>query len=255
MNDESTDPVTFANFAPRRKIGLLKPLGVIDNAAYEFYRLAPPGIMAVMIPIGLGEFSAQDVERVFAPLDGYLDTLMSRGVDIVAQSGTPLPILIGIEAHDRMMRHMHERTGLPATSTVLAVVAAARDLGIRRIVHVNKWTQAMNRVLADFYEREGVATLGVTSKVLAPSEFTRIASRDNMRLAYELGKQAFADYPDCDGLYLGGGAWIAEPVARQLEAEYGKPVICNTSAMIRHCCKIVGAWTPVAGHSRLMATA
>jgi hypothetical protein len=53
---------------------------------------------------------------------------------------------------------------------------------------------------------------------------------------------------------MGGGAWIAEPVAKQLEAEFGKPVICNTSAMIRECCKIVGVWEPVGGHSRVMAT-
>ena len=68
---------------------------MIDNAAYEFYRLAPPRVMSVMIPIGLGEFSAKDVERVFAPLDQYLDELKGRGCDIVIQSGTPLPCLPG----------------------------------------------------------------------------------------------------------------------------------------------------------------
>ncbi len=245
----------FTQSAPRHKIGFLKPLGVIDNAAYEFYRLAPRGVMAVMIPIGLGEFSARDVERVFAPLDSYLDTLMERGVDIVVQSGTPLPILIGMEAHDRMLEHMARRTGKIATSTVNAVVKGARDVGIRKIVHVNKWTDAMNGVLADFYARGGIETLGVSSRQLSPAEFVKISSQDNMRLAYELGRRAFLDFPACDGIYMGGGAWIAEPVAKQLEVEFGKPVICNTAAMVREACKLLGAWEPRAGDSLMMATA
>ena len=244
----------FEAMAPTHKIGFLKPLGVIDNAAYEFYRLAPRGVMAVMIPIGLGEFSARDVERVFAPLDGYLDTLMGRHVDIVVQSGTPLPILIGMEAHDRMMKHMAARTGLPSTSTVLAVTNGARDLGVKKIVLVNKWTDAMNGVLAEFYARVGIETVGLATKSMAPKDFVKIGAREHMQLAYELGKKAFLDFPHCDGIYMGGGTWIAEPVAKQLEEEFDRPVICNTAAMVRESCKLIGAWKPVEGLSRMMAT-
>src|SRR5882672_9224714 len=82
-------------------------------------------VMLVMVGVGLTEFSSADVERVFAPLDRYLDQLMERGVDLVMQNGVPLPILIGIEAHDRMVAHMEKYTGLPATSTVLCVVRTA----------------------------------------------------------------------------------------------------------------------------------
>jgi hypothetical protein len=62
----------FEEFVPDVKIGALKPLSVIDLSAYEFYRLAPPGVMLVMIGVGLGKFSKEDVERVFAPIDGYV---------------------------------------------------------------------------------------------------------------------------------------------------------------------------------------
>jgi hypothetical protein len=32
----------FEEFVPRLKIGVLKPLAVIDNSAYEFYRIVRP---------------------------------------------------------------------------------------------------------------------------------------------------------------------------------------------------------------------
>lgn len=245
----------FEDYLPRHRIGCLTPLAVVENAAYEFYRLAPPGLMLVMVSVGLSEFSREDVERVFAPLDRYLDMLMERDIDMVMQNGVPLPLLIGIEAHDRMIDHMAKHTGLPATSTILAVGRTARQLGLKKIALVNKWSDAMNRTLGDFLARDGVAVAGVANKSLKPAEFVKINAQDQMQLAYDLGRRAFLENPDCDGAYVGGGTWLSEPVAGLLEKEFNKPVICNQAAMIRDVLHILGDWKPIPGHSRVLAAA
>ena len=244
----------FENDVPKHKVGVLHPLAMIDNSPYEFYRLAPPRIMMVMIAVGLAEFSSKDVERVFAPLDGYLDQLMERGIDLVMQNGVPLPLLIGLEAHDRMIDHMAQYTGRPASSSVLAVVHAARDLGIRKLALANKWSEAMNRTLGEFFAREGVGVIGATTKVLSPAQFQKIKTEDNLQLAYDLGRRAFLDHPDCDAVYVGGSAWLAEPAARELEREFGKPVICNQTAAIREMLRLLKDRTPLAGRGRVLAT-
>jgi maleate cis-trans isomerase len=251
---EITGDIMFENDIPKHKIGMLQPLALIDNTPYEFYRLAPPRIMLVMIPIGLAEFSKDDVERVFAPLDSYLDQLMERGIDVVVQNGVPLPILIGVAAHDRMVAHMAEYTGKPATSQVQAVAHAARHVGIRKLALANKWSEAMNRTLGQFFAREGVEICGTATKVLSPAEFQKIKTGDNLQLAYDLGRRAFLDNPDCDGLYVGGGAWLAEPAARQLEKEFDKPVVCNQTAAIRELMILLNDWKPMSGHGRVLAT-
>ena len=138
---------------------------------------------------------------------------------------------------------------------MLAVARGARDLGIKKLVVVNKWSDAMNAELGRFFEREGVAVTGKTVEELAPSEFVKLSSKDNMQLAYDLGRRAFAERPDCDAIYIGGGAWIVEPVAVELEKQFGKPVICNQPAMIRDQLKILNAWTPRQGFSRLLGLA
>ncbi len=245
----------FEKFRPKWKIGGLQPGAVIDVAPYEFYRLAPRNVMSVMIGIGLVEFSSEDVERVFSPLDTYLDQLMDRDVDIVMQHGVPLPILIGMEKHDRMIEHMHRRTGLPATTTVQCVVKTAAEFGIRKVAIVNKWTEAMNASLGQFFAREGVKIVGGATKALHPTDFHKIDSGEHMELAYRLGKQAFNDNPDCDAVYIGGGSWIAEPVAQILEEEFNKPVICNQASVIRQVMKILGDWKPMPGHSRVLSQA
>ena len=211
--------------------------------------------MLVLIPVGLAEFSREDVERVFAPLDTYLDMLRERDVNVVMQNGVPLPLLIGIEAHDRMIDHMAKYSGVPATSTVLAVGRAARQLNLKKVVLVTKWSDEMNRTLAAFLAREGVGVCGVANKSLKPAEFVKINAQDQMQLAYDLGRRAFMENPDCDGVYVGGGTWLAEPVSEKLEQEFGKPVICNQAAMIRDVLHILGDWKPIPGHSRVLAAA
>ena len=89
----------FENSVPKHRVGVLLPLAVVDNAAYEFYRLAPKGVIQVMIPIGLGEFSKADVERaLFKPLASNLDKLMERDVQMVVQSGAFALNIVGTQS-------------------------------------------------------------------------------------------------------------------------------------------------------------
>jgi maleate isomerase len=244
----------FVDTLPNLKIGALKPLSVVDNSAYEFYRIAPPGVMLVMIPVGLGKFSKDDVERVFAPIDGYVDQLMERGCDLIMQSGVPLPLLIGVEAHDRLLERIEKRSGKPATSSVLGVISAAKHLGLRKIVVANKWSQPMNRTLGEFFARVGTEIVGVAAEVLDPDQFQKIATADHMQLAYELGRSALRMHPGADGLYIGGGSWLSEPVCQALEQEFGKPAISNLSCMIWDTLTHLRAWNPIPGHGKLLTS-
>ena len=246
----------FEGDLPRHKIGFLSPLSIIDNSAYEFYKLAPKGIMAVMIPLGLSEFSAADVDRVFEPLDGVLDQLMDRGIEMTIQAGTPLAVLMGVAAHDKLLAHIEKHTKKPATSTVTAVVRAAKHMGLKKVALVNKWTVPMNKVLGEFFARAGIATCTPTTKELTPAEFVKIRADDHMKLCYDLCKQTFKDNPDCDGVYAGGGTWLAEPVMRELEKEFpNKVAICNQTAQMWDTLQILKEWKPIPGHNRLLASA
>ena len=242
----------FEEDVPKKKIGVLSPLAVIDNSAYEFYQLLPRGFMMVAVPLGLQEFTAQDVERVFKPIDRQLDLLMERDVDIVQQAGVPLPILIGPEALQRLLDHIEARTQIPASSTVLDVVAATKRLGIKNIAVANKWTEAMNRTLGQFFARDGISVVGANTQALNPSEFVKMTSEASLHLAYDLGRGALQKFPDAEGVYIGGGAWLAFPVIDRLEAEFGRPVITNQVATVWHILNLLGCWSPIQGFGKLL---
>jgi len=171
------------------------------------------------------------------------------------QSGVPLPLLIGPEAHDRIVERLARRSGKPASSTILAVGAAAKHLGLRRLVAANKWTGPMNEMLATFLARDGVTLAGVASEVKTPLEFQNSDPAVTLERAYELGRDALTQFPDADGLFLGGQAWFVQPALLRLEREFGKPVISNQTAMLWDMLHRVDYWQPRPDRGRLLASA
>lgn len=242
----------FDKFLPKRKIGYLFPLSIIDNVAYQFYHLVPEGIMLLMLPIGLREFTPKDVERAFAPIEQYVSMLVEQDVDIIVQGGVPPALLMGIERHDALLERIKEASGLPATSTILNVVASARGLGIKKMVFANKWNPNMNRILGGFFAREGIEAAGTTSRSMVPDEFLKMKGGESLQLAYDLGCAALKNNPNADGLYIGGSAWLTFPIVDVLEKEFGKPVITNANATVWHVCHLMDTWQPIAGCGRLL---
>ncbi len=80
-----------------------------------------------------------------------------------------------------------------------------------------------------------------------------MASGDSIELAYALGRQALERFPQADGIYIGGGTWLAQPVCERLEREFGKPCLGNLSAMLWDALRRVDYWTPIKGHGILLA--
>jgi maleate cis-trans isomerase len=243
----------FTDALPKKKIGYLSPRHVIHNHPYEFYHMAPRGVMLVMVSCGLDEFTAADVERVTKPLDKMLDRLVECEVDIISQTGVPLPLLIGMEAHDALIEHIADHTKLPASSQLLNVIAGVKHLGLKNVLLVNKWTDAMNETLEAFLDREGVSVAGVYNKSLTPAQFSKMSASDSAQLAYDLSVQAYKEHPEADGLYIGGGNWMSQPVCDQLELETGKPTVCNLGCMMWNMLHRLDMWQPIPGHGKLLA--
>jgi maleate cis-trans isomerase len=242
----------FEDYVPKKKIGYLSPLGVIDNGPFEFYLAAPKGVMLVMIPVGVQEFTKEDVERAFSTLDRDLDQLMERGVDVVLQAGVPLPLLVGPEYIDWLLEHIRERTKVLAASTVYCVVAAAKHLGLKKIVAANKWNSKMNETLKQFFAGGGVNMIGTHSRSMVPSEFVKMSDQASIDLAYDLGRGALESFPEADAVYIGGGSWLTLPVITQLEDQFKKPVITNHISVIWDLCHQLRCWSPRAGFGTLL---
>ncbi len=245
----------FEEFLPNRKLGALTPLAVAENGPYEFYRLAPPGVVMVMVPLGIEEFSVDDVARVFAPLDDMVDALKQRQVDAIYSTGVPLSILMAPEGHDTFLARIEARSGRPAGSTLTAAIAAAQHLGVAKIALVNKWDAAMNEAQAAFFARDGIEVVGTATEVLPLDRFQGLPSADSMELAYALGRRALESFQGADGIFISGGTWLAQPVCERLEREFGKPCLGNQACVLWEALHKMDYWTPIPGHGLLLESA
>jgi maleate cis-trans isomerase len=115
-----------------------------------------------------------------------------------------------------------------------------------------KWTEAMNNTSGQFFAGEGIAVVGANTQPINPSEFVKMNSNASLHLAYHLGCSALPKFPEAEGVYIGGGAWLTLPVINRLEEEFGKPVITNQVATLWPILHLLGCWRPIHGLGRLL---
>ena len=256
MPDASTaDANPFGSF-PRYALGVLSPLAGADTMPYGLYRLLGPDFIVISTSLKLQSVAPADLERAVAAIDGATRHLVSRGADLILQSGTPLALSLGPDGLQRLMARLCEHTGLPVLSSALNAVAAAQAVGAHRLVVANKWNQSLNQQLAAFLAHWDIAVMGAAAESQEPARFQSDDLRQGAELAYRLGRDALERAPAADALFIGGGAWLVEPAAERLEREFGRPVITHLNGAVRGLLKELGCWRPFpAGHGRVLETA
>jgi maleate cis-trans isomerase len=241
------------NGLPRYAIGTLSPTGGIDTMPYGMYRLLGPDFIVISVSLALQSFRPEDLDRAVAAIEPQADHLVSRGADLILQSGTPLALSLGPKELERLLSRLRERCGVPVVSSALNAVEAAQVLGIRRLAVANKWNDTINRQLTDFLRGWDIEVVGRAAESQEPAHFQRADLRAGADLAYQLGRQALERTDKAEALFIGGGAWFADPAAERLEREYGKPVITSLNGAVRAILKALDCWRPFpAGHGRVL---
>src|SRR5438045_9621999 len=110
------------NGLPRYAIGTLSPVSGIDTMPYGMYRLLGPDFIVISVSLALQSFRPEDLGRAVAAIEPQADHLVSRGANLILQSGTPLALSLGPKELERLLSRLRERSGV-------AVVFAAIHAG------------------------------------------------------------------------------------------------------------------------------
>ena len=247
-------PAQLGRF-PRYAIGVLSPVAGTDTLPYGLYRLLGPDFIVISTSLALQSFKPQDIDRAIGAIDAGLAHLVSRGADLILQSGTPLAISLGPQGLENLLARLREKCGRPVISSALNAVAAAQALKLRKLVVANKWNESLNRKLKEFFAHWEIELLASAADAQEPAAFQSADLRSGAELAYRLGKEALERTPQADALFIGGGAWLVEPAAERLEREFGKPVITHLNGAVRALLKELGCWRSFpSGFGRVLET-
>ena len=213
--------------APWHQLGYVIPHLYTDMDAYQFYRVAPEGMMLITTGLDLKEYSLAAVEENLPMLWRAFDLLASKKCDRIALSGVPVASALGRGKMREILAEAQSRTGIACDTDLEAHIATLQHLGATRIALATRWPEAVNTALTRYLADAGVEVLACRSRARSLQQNKYSSPADDHLLALELGREALRAAPAAQALLLPGGLWFAIHAVPLLEAELGRPVLLN----------------------------
>ena len=228
---------------PWYQLGYVIPHLYTDLDAYQFYRVAPEGMMLVTTGLNFQGHSLEAVENELPLFWQRVDLLAKKTVDRIALSGVPVASFLGRKRMLETLAQAEERSGLPCDTDLEAHIATLQHLGATRIALATRWPDAVVAALTRYLAEAGIKVIASRARARSLDQNKHSSAADDHRLALELGGQALRDAPDAQALLMPGGLWFAIHAVPLLEAEHGRPVLLNILSTIRSALHAAGERT------------
>lgn len=213
--------------SPWYQLGYVIPHIYTDLDAYQFYRVAPEGMILLTTGLNLKDYTLAAVEKELPTLWERFELFASKKVDRISLSGVPIAAALGRKKMLEILAEGQARTGLPCDTDLEAHIATLQHLGATRIAVATRWPERVNAALIQYLADAGIEVIGRRSRARSLEENRYASAADDHLLALELGGQVLREAPDAQALLMPGGLWFAIHAAPMLEAEYGRPVLLN----------------------------
>jgi len=213
--------------SPWYQLGYVIPHLYTDLDAYQFYRVAPEGMMLVTTGLDLTDYTLAAVERELPVLWQRFDLLANKKVDRISLSGVPVASALGRKKMREILAEGEVRTGIPCDTDLEAHIATLQHLGAKRIALATRWPEAVSAALTRYLADAGIEVIACRSRARSLAENKQSSAADDHLLALDLGGQVLREAPDAQALLMPGGLWFAIHAVPLLEAEHGRPVLLN----------------------------
>lgn len=212
---------------PWYQLGYVIPHIYTDLDAYQFYRVAPEGMMLVTTGLNLTDYTLAAVEDQLPALWNRFEVLAKKKVDRISLSGVPVASVLGRPKMQEILAEGERRTGLVCDTDLEAHIATLQHFGATRIALATRWPDAVNNALTRYLASAGIEVLACRSHARSLEANKHASVADDHKLALDVGTQALRAAPEAQALLMPGGLWYAIHAVPILEAEFGKPVLLN----------------------------
>ena len=219
--------VTVNPICPWYSLGYIIPHKYTDLDAYQFYHVAPAGMLLVTTGLNLAEYTLASVEDQMPDFYQALDLLAHKPVDRISLSGVPVAAALGRPRMLKLLEEASARTGLVCDTDLEAHIATLQHLGVTQIAIASRWSDAVNHALVEYLRLAGITVLAVRAKGRSLSQNKSADALADHDLAIELGSAALTAAPQAQALLMPGGLWFAIHAVQILEERFQKPVLLN----------------------------
>ena len=223
--------------APWYQLGYVIPHMYTDLDAYQFYRVAPEGMMLLTTGLNLKDYTLEAVNTELPVLWDRFALLASKKIDRLSLSGVPVASALGRTKMREILAEGEKRTGIACDTDLEAHIATLKHFGASKIALATRWPDKVNNALTAYLKEAGIDVLARQSHARTLDENKYASAAADHQLALDLGRKVLRETPEAEALLMPGGLWFAIHAVPILEAEFGKPVLLNitstTSAALR----------------------
>jgi maleate isomerase len=156
----------------------------------------------------------------------------------------------GLESDHMLCDAISNQTGLPVSTSTIAFYETFEEFGWKRIGLAVPYTADITADIGTEYARQGFTVTSAGYLGIRENIGIGAASPDDIR--YVL-REAAASKPDCIAVVCTN--FNATELVEEMEAELGIPIVDSIAITFREALKIAGAWEPIAGWGKVLASA
>jgi maleate cis-trans isomerase len=212
--------------SPWYTLGYVIPHLYTDLDGYQFYRIAPEGMMLSTTGLNLKDYTLASVETELPTLWQRFD-LLAKKVNRISLSGVPVASALGRKRMREILAEGEARTKLPCDTDLEAHIATLQHFGATRIALATRWPDSVNDALKRYLAEAGIEVIAQRSRARTLDANKQTVPAEDHQLALDLGREVLRAAPDAQALLMPGGLWYAIHAVPMLEAEFGKPVLLN----------------------------
>src|SRR4029079_17906840 len=146
--------------SPWYQLGYIIPHRYTDMDAYQFYRVAPEGMMLVTTGLNLQGHSLEAVENELPAFWDRIDLLAKRKVDRIALSGVPVASMLGRKRMREVLAKAEDRSGIACDTDFEAHIAALKHFGATKIALATRWHEPTNAAVTRYLAEGGIEVVG-----------------------------------------------------------------------------------------------
>lgn len=232
-------------YGSRAKLGYVLP-SVNLASECQMPAMAPEGVSLHFTRLKLTSVDEEALRRMADGLEEAVMLLKDAGVASITFHCTSVTTYAP-GTDDRLIERIRAATGLPATATGRAVIAAFRALGARKVVLVTPYPRYVNEKEEAFLRSNGIETLASWAEGISDGleMFAVDASVWSERTLQQRRDDADAYFISCTQIK-------SVEVIEQLETALRKPVVTSTSAALWQSLRMSGIEDRVKGYGRLL---
>lgn len=168
--------------------------------------------------------------------------LIGKGVQSVLWTSTSASFVRGLDGIKEQVTTLEEQLKVPASTTALAFVRAAKTIGAKRVAIAATYPEDVALIFKNFLESFNIKVIQYTSKgIITAAEVGTLKKEEVIKLAVE------NDCPEADALFIPDTALHSAAWIEDLEKAVKKPVLTANQVSFWEAIRLTGQLTPQKG--------